>query len=197
MRDWRSQADWAKAHEAVKELIRFIGDDPEREDLQDTPKRFLLAWANEWGNGNKTDPPEVRVFNNPAELKHPPYDNEMVIQQGVQLYSHCEHHLCPFWGTADIGYIPDNAIIGLSKLARVVDHFSRQLQTQERLTSQIADYLSQTLSRDVAVRIRASHMCMITRGVSQPNTITTTSALRGNFLAKPTVRTEFLSLISK
>lgn len=180
---------WSRACEAVRELIRFIGDDPEQEDLLDTPMRFLSAWRQEWGAGYQMTEPAMRLFK--TDTHH-----EMVIQRDIHYHSHCEHHLCPFYGTVDIAYIPQSGIVGLSKLARAVQFFARRLQTQERLTSQIADFLFEKVSMDVAVRIKGLHMCMTTRGVNQHEALTTTTALRGNFFASPTVRAEFYSTLS-
>lgn len=175
------------ARAGLRALLAYIGEDPDREGLKDTPGRVLKAWRETWGLGYRQEPPALRCF---AE-KGVDYD-EMVVVRSIQFYSTCEHHLAPFFGTCDIGYLPKKAkgVVGLSKLARVVDHFSRRLQVQERLTAQIADHLKQ-LSPDVAVRMKARHFCMCSRGVMQPEAETTTTALRGR-LKKAAARAEFL-----
>jgi GTP cyclohydrolase IA len=179
-----------RALEAVQDLIRYIGDDPNRADLKDTPERFLNAWKATWGSGYN-GPPDMRTFDRQSY-------NEMVVQEGIRFYSHCEHHLCPFYGKVSIAYLPrDKGIVGLSKLSRAVEHFARRLQTQERMVMQIADFLTEQLSPDVAVMARGLHMCMITRGVQQHEAITITSALRGSFFENATVRAEFTALLQQ
>jgi GTP cyclohydrolase I len=183
------RVSWDEAVDAVKTLIRYIGDDPNREDLKDTPSRFLTAWVADWGIGYHASEPDMRTFNKDRY-------NEMVLQRGIHFYSHCEHHLCPFYGTVDIAYLPAQAgIVGLSKLARAVSFFARRLQTQERMVAQIADFLVEKIGPDVAVVAHGYHMCMITRGVQQHETVTTTSALRGEFFEKSTLRAEFTALL--
>jgi len=179
------------ALEAVRTLLRYIGDDPARPGLADTPERVLRAWRDSWGKGY-TPPPRdlLRLFENGAAA--PPYD-QMVVVSGINFYSTCEHHMAPFFGTAAIAYIPSHrGIVGLSKLARVVDHFARQLQVQERLTAQIADFLEARLAPDIGVSLQATHLCMVSRGVQQPNALTATTALKGRFLGEPATRAEFL-----
>jgi GTP cyclohydrolase I len=177
---------------AVRTLISYIGDDPARPGLRDTPKRVLRAWRESWGAGYQLPPTNIiTLFQGDREQC-----DEMVVLRGIQFHSHCEHHMAPFFGTVDIGYIPafGRGVLGLSKLARIVAHVSRQLQVQERLTAQVADYIAAKVSADVAVLVRATHTCMTSRGVQQPNTTTITSALRGKFFDDPTVRAEFLRL---
>lgn len=188
-------------HEAIRTLIRHIGDDPSREGLLATPERVLKAWSQDWGRGyHAADPRELmRLFDSlPNETPfimedwHPAY-NEMVIVRDINLYSTCEHHLAPFFGEAHIGYVPvRRGIIGLSKLARIVDHFSRRLQTQEHLTVQIADCLAEHLSPHIGVILSCHHTCMSSRGVMQPNARTITTALKGNLYELPEARSEFL-----
>lgn len=175
--------------DAVKTLLSFIGVDPERSGLTRTPARVLKAWRETWGKGYHEPPPRMTLFKEEGVN----YD-QMVIVRDIQFYSTCEHHLAPFFGTADIAYIPTEAgIVGLSKLARAVDHFARRLQVQERLNGEIADFLVMHVSPNVAVRMRATHFCMVSRGVSQPNSVTQTTALRGTFYDEPSCRAEFFS----
>lgn len=166
-----------------------IGEDTKREGLRETPRRVVEAWR-EWTQGYHQDPAEVlKVFDDGAEG----YD-QMIVLDSIPVQSHCEHHLAPFVGTAAIGYIPAGKIVGLSKLARLVNVFAYRLQVQERLTCQIADALMTHLKpRGCGVVIRAEHFCMATRGVHAPGVFTTTNALRGLFL-QPGPREEFLAL---
>jgi GTP cyclohydrolase I len=190
------------ALQAVKTLLSYIGEDPDRPGLQDTPNRVLKAWEQDWGSGYKQANPEsmVKLFEQEGEYGLPAgkhYD-QMVIVDGIGLFSTCEHHMAPFFGSAVLAYIPDQrGLLGISKLARVVEHYARRLQVQERLTAQIADFLSHNVSKDCGVVIRARHMCMISRGVRQPHAKTTTSALRGAFFANGKARAEFLSLAAR
>lgn len=177
---------------AVKTLIRFIGDNPDREGLKDTPERFLKAWRDYWGSGYQVEPKSVmKVFQDGAS----DYD-EMVLVKNIKVFSHCEHHIAPIVGVAHIAYIPQgNKILGLSKLNRLVDMFARRLQVQERLTSQIANALQDELQPlGVAVMIVADHFCVKTRGIQDINSITTTSKLLGIFKDDEKARAEFLSL---
>jgi GTP cyclohydrolase I len=182
-----------EALKAVRTLIEFIGDDPKRPGLRETPKRVLHAWMQDWGVGYANPNPEelLRMFENGEGST--PYD-QMVVMRGISYSSHCEHHIVPFFGSACIAYIPGEAgIVGLSKLARVVEHFARRLQTQERLVEQVAEFLHNHLAQDVAVSLEATHLCMVSRGVRQPHAITVTTALRGAFYNDPTTRSEFLA----
>jgi GTP cyclohydrolase I len=159
-------------------------DDPSREGLQDTPRRYEAF---------------LKEFLSPDEFTPTVFDSEgyseMVIQRNINFYSLCEHHLLPFFGNATIAYIPDEKIIGLSKLARTVDHFSRRFQNQERVTMQIADFLQEKLSpKGVGVVLSARHLCMEMRGIEKLGTYTTTSCLRGLFMTNQATRTEFLDL---
>lgn len=168
----------------IKSIIKNIDPEPAREGLVDTPKRykkFLTEFI---------APPafSVTVFNSEG------YD-EMVVQDNIVFYSLCEHHLLPFFGTGTIAYIPDKKIVGLSKLARMLEHFSRRLQNQERITAQVADCLEEAVSpKGVGVVLSARHMCMEMRGITKPNVHTSTSAVRGIFKTNPQTRAEFLSL---
>jgi GTP cyclohydrolase I len=175
----------------IRELLEYVGEDPDREGLRDTPKRVLDAWAY-WCSGYKQDAQSVlKTFEDGAEN----YD-QIILECNVPVYSHCEHHMAPFLGVAHIGYLPDKKIVGLSKLPRLIDVFARRLQVQERLTVQIADALEKYLKPcGVAVILECRHLCMESRGVRAIGTITKTSAMRGAFLKSPEARAEFLSLI--
>lgn len=178
------------ADDVVTRLLQFIGEDPNRGGLKDTPQRVLKAWK-EWTSGYGQDPATViKWFEDGSEN----YD-EMVFVKDIPFYSHCEHHLAPFFGTATIAYLPDKRVIGLSKLGRVLEIFARRLQVQERMTTQIADALNEHLKPlGVGVLVRARHMCMESRGLSRQGHHTVTSALRGKFFLDPTVRSEFLAI---
>lgn len=174
----------------IRELLEFIGEDPDREGLRDTPERVLKAWL-EWASGYQQDPEQVlRVFEDGAKG----YD-ELVVVHNIPVISKCEHHLADMIGIAHVGYIPNGKIVGLSKLPRLVNVFAHRLQVQERLTVQIADALEKYLEpKGVGVIIRASHACMSTRGVKIHGSETTTSAMRRALLNKPEARSEFIEL---
>ncbi|MFZ9994497.1 MAG: GTP cyclohydrolase I FolE [Steroidobacteraceae bacterium] len=177
----------------VRDLLAYIGEDPAREGLLETPSRFLKAWR-EYTRGYLEKPEEIlKAFEDGAERV-----DEMVIVRDIPVYSLCEHHLAPFFGKAYVGYIPDQKILGLSKISRLVEVFARRLQVQERLTNQIADALHTHLQPlGVAVVIECRHMCMESRGVRHTGTATVTSALRGSIKNDPDSRREFLSLIGR
>lgn len=185
-----------EAAAAIKTLLSYIGEDITRPGLEDTPGRFLKAWEEEWGRGYHQDPESlIRLFEpeGPEIAVVSTHYDEMIVVRDINFYSACEHHLAPFFGAAHIAYVPSRlGIVGLSKLARVVDHFARRLQVQERLTVQIADFLAFRLSRHVGVMLTATHLCMVSRGVMQPNAKTVTTAIKGHFTI-PTVRAEFLN----
>ncbi|RMH52993.1 MAG: GTP cyclohydrolase I FolE [Zetaproteobacteria bacterium] len=179
------------AMEHVRALLAHIGEDPDREGLRETPKRVLAAFA-EYFAGYREDPAEHlrKTF---EEVEG--YD-EMVLVSDIDLHSHCEHHLAPFVGKAHVAYIPDGRVVGLSKLARLVEGYARRLQIQEKLTMQIAHAIEEVLHpAGVAVVIQARHFCMCQRGVRKPNAITTTSKLTGAFLRNPSSRMELFQLI--
>lgn len=170
---------------AVSRLIRVCGEDSNREGLTETPKRYVNF---------------LKEFCSPPEFNFTTFANEgndeMIIVKSVPFYSLCEHHLVPFFGTAAIGYIPTDKLAGLSKLPRVLDMFARRLQNQERITNQVAQYLSEYLqAKGVAVVLEARHLCVEMRGVEKPGTITTTSAMLGVFKNQVNTRQEFLNLI--
>ncbi len=177
--------------EKVKVILNEIGEDPEREGLIKTPERVAKAYEF-LTNGYSKD---VDTVINGAIFEEK-YD-EMVIVKDIDFYSLCEHHMLPFFGKIHVAYIPNGKIVGLSKIPRLVDMFSRRLQVQERLTRQVADVLQEKLQpKGVAVVAEGYHMCMMMRGVQKQNSITTTSAVHGAFRAEKT-RLEFLNLISK
>ncbi|CAI8055322.1 GTP cyclohydrolase 1, partial [Geodia barretti] len=180
-----------EAEQAVRVLLRWAGDDPEREGLLDTPKRVARAYE-EYFVGYGQDPYAIlrRTFEETNG-----YD-EMVVLRDIDFRSHCEHHVAPIVGRAHIGYLPDHRVIGISKLARVVDVFARRLQIQEKLTAEIADSIESVLQpRGVGVVIEAAHHCMTTRGVSKEGVLMVTSRMLGAFRTDPKTRREFLSMI--
>ncbi len=183
--------DEAKIMSAVTSIIKAIGEDPEREGLVDTPRRVAEMYA-ELFMGLDIDPKEELSVG--YELGH----REMVIVKDIPFYSMCEHHLLPFYGVAHIGYIPDvnGRVVGLSKLARVVEIVAKRPQIQERITTDIADAIMDGLKPSgVAVVVKAEHMCMIMRGVRKPGSSIITSAIRGAFRTKAESRAEFFSLL--
>lgn len=180
-----------KFEKAVKEILTLIGENPNREGLQKTPNRVAKAWEF-LTSGYKQDVADVLNLAVFTEK----YD-EMVIVKDIDFFSTCEHHLLPFYGKAHIAYIPNGKIVGLSKIPRLVEMFSRRLQVQERMTQQIAESLFKTLEPDgVAVVIEARHLCMMMRGVEKQNSVATTSAMLGSFRDDERTRNEFLKLIS-
>lgn len=185
-----SQAGEESFTDNVTRLLQFVGEDPKREGLLETPKRVAKAWG-EWTSGYGVDIAELlKVFKDGANG----YD-EMVIVKDIPIYSKCEHHLADIFGTATIAYIPDGSIVGLSKLSRLADVFARRLQVQERLTVQIADALETHLKpKGVGVMIKARHLCMESRGLCQQGHHTVTSAVRGVLKTDPTARNEFMSI---
>ncbi len=190
--DFRPSFDQPRVEAAVRELLIGIGENVDRDGLKDTPARVARAYAEQFG-GLYTDPDEVlaTVF---AE-NH----SEMVLVRDIPMYSTCEHHLVPFFGSAHVGYIPgrDGKVTGLSKLARVVEGYSKRPQVQERLTTQVAEALVKRLEpTGVIVVIEAEHLCMAMRGIRKPGAITTTSAVRGIFQTRASTRAEAMSLIT-
>lgn len=175
---------------AVRDLLEAVGENPDREGLLETPTRVAKAWGH-WCGGYAKNPADIlKVFEDGAERC-----DQMVLVKDIPIYSHCEHHLAPIFGTVTIAYIPDGRIVGLSKLSRLADMYARRLQVQERLTDQIADALFDNLQPiGCGVLIRARHMCMESRGICQQGHHTITSALRGAFLSDPVARGEFMAL---
>ena|SRR5690625_4071369 len=177
------------AESYIHGFLLAAGEDAQREGLQETPKRVAKAWEH-WLSGYAKDPADIlKVFEDGAT----DYD-QMVVVKDIPIYSKCEHHLADIFGTATIAYIPDQHIVGLSKLSRLADMYARRLQVQERLTTQIADALQEHLNpKGVGVIVKARHMCMESRGVCQQGHYTITSALRGVF-REGVVRNEFMEL---
>ena len=179
----------AEAH--VRALLGYIGDDPEREGLLDTPGRVVRAFDEHFA-GYKEDPHE-HLRTTFGEMNG--YD-ELVLVSDIQVHSHCEHHMVPFVGQAHVAYVPGGRIVGLSKLARVVDTYAKRLQVQEKLTAQVADCINDVLQpQGVAVIIQCQHFCMCYRGVKKPGSWTTTSKLHGLFLRDAAARMELFTLI--
>ena len=182
-----------KAEEAIKTIIEWVGEDPEREGLKSTPRRVIKAFK-EYFQGYKQDPAEylTKTF---TEVEG--YD-DMVIEKNISIRSHCEHHIAPIIGVAHVAYIPSKKVVGLSKLARVVEAFSKRLQTQERLTMQIAKTIMNVLQpRGVAVTIDASHQCMTNRGIKKENTTTITNYFLGAFKDDLSFQNRYLRYINK
>lgn len=180
-----------EAIKAVETLIRYAGDNPEREGLKETPNRVVRSYKEFFSGYNK----------NPDEILAKTFDevegyDEMVIVKNIDFESHCEHHMVPIIGIAHVAYIPDKRVVGISKLARIVDVYAKRLQTQETMTAQIADSISKILKpKGVAVVIDATHQCMSTRGVQKRHSSTVTSRMLGLFRSDPRTRSEFMNLI--
>lgn len=178
-----TEHDWRR-------LLVSLGENPDRAGLHETPARVAKAWKH-WTSGYGQDPVELlKAFEDGAEEY-----NELIVVRGIPVYSHCEHHLAPFFGKATIGYLPNGKIVGLSKLTRLVDCFAKRLQVQERLTIQIANALMEVLEpKAVGVVIKCRHMCMESRGIRTPGEETITSAMLGELQPNLALRTEFLAL---
>jgi len=187
----RVRPDRAAAEAAVRTLLEWAGENPEREGLRDTPKRVVRAYE-EWFHGYGEDPVELlkRTFEEADG-----YD-EMVVLRDVRFESFCEHHLAAILGTVDVAYLPSNRVVGISKLARVIDVFAKRMQIQERLTAQIANSIEEVLQpRGVAVIVRAQHQCMTTRGVHKAGVTMVTSRMLGAFRDNEATRREFLAIV--
>ena len=184
--------NFEKIESIILDLLKEIGEDPEREGLQKTPHRVAKSWTT-FVKGYKQTPEEVvgdAVFNEQCD--------EVIAVKNIDFFSLCEHHLLPFKGVAHVGYLPEKKIIGLSKIPRIVDIYARRLQIQERLTQQVADALQDGLNpKGVAVVIEAEHLCMQMRGVEKKSSFMITSAVRGAFRENNKTREEFLSIIGK
>lgn len=178
------------AMEAVRDILTFIGENPKREGLEDTPARVVRAW-NFMTSGYRVDPLAVlKTFEDGAQGV-----DEMIIQRDIPVWSTCEHHMLPFFGVAHIAYLPHGKVLGLSKFARLLDVFARRLQVQERLTMNVADALQAGLSPlGVGVVLQCRHTCMEARGVEKAGSVTTTTCLRGSF-KDAHVKAEFLSMV--
>jgi GTP cyclohydrolase IA len=189
--DHRNGVQRRSAEDAVRTLLRWAGEDPAREGLVDTPKRVVDAYL-DWYSGYSIDPREYlgRTFEETAG-----YD-EMVVLRDIRFESHCEHHLAPIIGRVHVGYLPNKKVVGISKLARVVEAYARRLQVQEKLNAQIANTIKKVLEpKGVAVVIEATHQCMTTRGVHKPGVTMVTSTMLGEFRKNPLTRREFLTII--
>ena len=190
--DSRNDVSRAEAEEAVRVLLRWSGEDPQREGLLDTPKRVVKAYE-DWFSGYGLDPEDylARTF---EEVEG--YD-ELIVLRDIQFESHCEHHMAPIIGRAHVGYLPDGKVVGISKLARVVEAYARRFQVQEKMTAQIADCIQRALQpRGVGVVIEAAHECMTTRGVHKRGVSMVTSTMLGGFREDARTRAEFLQFIS-
>ncbi len=182
-----------EAEGAVRTLLRWAGEDPSREGLADTPKRVALAYE-DWFGGYKKDP--VKFLQRTFE-EVDGYD-EMIVLKDITFESHCEHHMAPIIGRAHVGYLPNNKVVGISKLARVVEAFARRFQVQEKLTAQIANCIQDVLKpKGVGVVIDASHQCMTTRGIHKSQVAMVTSQMLGTFRKDARTRDEFLRMIGK
>jgi GTP cyclohydrolase I len=182
-----------QAEQAIEILLRWAGDNPQREGLLDTPKRVALAYE-DWFRGYGEDPVEFlrRTF---EEVEG--YD-ELIVLRDITFESHCEHHMAPIIGVAHVGYLPDKKVVGISKLARVVETFARRLQVQEKMTAQIANCIASVLKpRGVGVVIDAVHQCMTTRGIHKSGVSMVTSQMLGTFRKDARTRAEFLQMIGK
>ena len=187
----KTSVDSKRIEKAVREMLLAVGEDVEREGLKETPERVARMYA-ELLAGMQEDPKEHL-----SSIFTENYD-EIVLLRNIPFYSICEHHLMPFIGQAHVAYLPSGAVLGISKLARIVDCFARRLQAQERLTYQIADFIMNNLkTQGVAVVLEASHSCMTIRGIKKPGSTMVTSAVRGIFKRDPKTRNEVISLIQK
>lgn len=185
---------WETANGGIEDnitrLLQFVGEDPKREGLQETPARVAKAWQH-WTSGYDKDPKDIlKCFEDGSANC-----DEMILVKDIPFYTHCEHHLAPFFGTATVAYIPQGKIVGLSKISRIVDMYARRLQVQERLTNEIADAIFNGLDAlGVGVLVTARHLCMESRGICQQGHTTVTSALRGAIKDSSKARSEFLML---
>lgn len=182
-----------EAEQAVRTLLGWIGDDPDREGLRGTPARVVRAFE-DWYGGYAEDPIEFlrRTF-----YEVDGYD-EMIVLRDIAFESHCEHHMAPIIGKVHVGYLPDRNVVGISKLARVVETFSRRLQVQETMTAQIAHCIQDVLNpKGVGVVVEGVHQCMTTRGIRKPGVAMITSQLLGDFRSDPRTRSEFLNIIDR
>ena len=181
--------DLPRAEAAVRELLLALGENPDREGLRETPRRVAAAYAEMLG-GRQIDAEAL------LQVGFDEGHDEMVILRDIPFFSICEHHLIPFRGTAHVAYVPRGRVVGISKLARLVDAVARRPQLQERLTAQIADIMMQALEPDgVAVAVEAEHLCMTMRGIKKPGSRMVTSAMRGTFQSQNDTRAEFLALV--
>ena len=175
----------------IKQILQEIGENPDREGLQDTPKRVVKSWKELYAGYSKNPEDLFTTFESDG------YD-QIVLLKDIEMYSMCEHHMLPFHGVAHVAYIPDGKIVGISKLARIVDMYSKRLQNQERITQQVTDCLMKYLQpKGAACIIEAKHMCMCARGVGKQNSVMTTSSMYGAFFVNGSARAELLRLINQ
>lgn len=187
----RQRPTRTEAEAAIRTLLRWAGDDPDREGLLDTPRRVVSAFE-EWFSGYGADPVDIlkRTFEETDG-----YD-EMVLLKDIRFESHCEHHMAPIIGKAHVAYLPDRRVVGISKLARLVEAYAKRLQIQEKMTAQIANAIDEVLQpKGVAVVIAAAHQCMTTRGVHKSGVVMVTSRMLGAFRDNPSTRREFLAMV--
>jgi GTP cyclohydrolase I len=190
-RDDAKRPSQKEAEEAVRTLLRYIGDDPDREGLRDTPRRVVKSYTELYG-GYQHNPEEVlgRTFEEVAG-----YD-DIVLVRDIPFFSHCEHHMVPIIGKAHVAYLPDGRVLGLSKIARTIDIFARRLQTQETMTAQIASAIDEILQpKGVAILVEADHMCMAMRGVQKIGSSTMTTTFTGTFKHDPREQARFMSML--
>ena len=188
-----SRPNRKEAEQAIRVLLSWVGDDPDREGLKATPGRVVRAYE-DWCSGYNDDPVEYlrRTF---SEVDG--YD-EMVVLRDISFESHCEHHMAPIIGKVHVGYLPDKKVVGISKLARVVETYARRLQVQETMTSQIAHCIQSVLKpKGVGVIVEGVHQCMTTRGIHKPGVAMITSQLLGQFRSEPRTRSEFLNITGR
>lgn len=189
------EADHPAGEESVEDnitrILEYIGEDPNREGLRDTPKRVVKSWKELYAGYNQKEEDFLTVFEADG------YD-QIVLLDNIEMYSMCEHHMLPFYGKAHVAYIPDGKIVGISKLARIVDMYSRRLQNQERITQQVTDTLMNHLQpKGAACIIEAKHMCMCARGVGKQNSVMKTSSMKGAFIEEHEARAELMNLLKK
>ena len=188
-KEQRLQRTKSEAEEAVRVLLEYLGEDPLRDGLSETPERVVRAWT-EYCAGYSSDPATIlkKTFENPEKYSEP------VVLRDISFVSHCEHHLAPINGFVDVAYVPSGRVVGISKIARVVECFSRRLQTQETMTAQIANCIQDNLMpAGTAVRSRATHACMANRGVCKSGTLMTTTTFTGVFLSDLALKHQFLN----
>ena len=177
---------------ALQDMMKAVGDDPQREGLRDSPQRILRSWQRLYGGYQQRPEDILTTFEEKELFPH----NQIILLKNIEFYSTCEHHMLPFFGKAHIAYLPSNRIVGISKLARILEIYARRLQLQERIGHQVTDALMTHLNAlGAACILEAQHFCMIARGVEKQNSIMVTSSLRGIFLKNPQTRAELMSLI--
>ena len=187
------EGDHGKVKEALKTIIEYLGENPNREGLRDTPARIIKSWDRIYGGYLKDPKDELTTFEEDNVIPH----NQIILLKDIEFYSTCEHHFLPFTGKAHLAYIPDGKVIGISKLARILEIYSRRLQIQERIGNEITMAIMENIeAKGAACIIEAKHFCMTCRGVEKQNSVMVTSALRGAFLTNSNTRQELMSLIN-